>query len=227
MTTFVNDTFTDTNLVALASHTGETGATWTLHPSYSSGTAFIDANRVRPQDVNVAYYASGVPGVADYYVEAPFFNASAIDTNTGICARMSTSADTMYYLRWNGLEWQLYRDVAGVFTLLGTFAETFSVSSTRTVRLDVVTQDGSTVRIKCYFDTILQIDYSDTDASRITAAGRVGWMARNNPTTGAGQGVQLASITAVDTVSDLTFSEDYGSFPMHVHGEEHVVTVFS
>jgi hypothetical protein len=35
---FVTDTFTEASDTTLASHTGEVGATWTLHPSYSGGS---------------------------------------------------------------------------------------------------------------------------------------------------------------------------------------------
>ena len=38
---FVVDTFTDTAGDSLASHTGETGAAWTKHTSYGTGSAAI------------------------------------------------------------------------------------------------------------------------------------------------------------------------------------------
>ena len=199
MTTFVNDTFTGTQGQNITAHVGETGASWTLHPSYVGGTGSIDANRARVGVVNAAFYASGVPGT-DYYVESIFVAVSGAGPDFGINSRMSTGADTMYHLRYNvgGGTWQLFRTVAGAFTLLGSFIETFN-TGTRLVRLDVSTQDASTVRVKCYFAGVLQIDFSDTDPTRITALGRAGWMGRNSP--GAdGAGMQLDSLVAVDTV---------------------------
>src|SRR3546814_9399686 len=67
---FVSDSFTDTAGTALASHTGETGASWTQHPSFAAGMTITDANRCRPSSSGsiIAYYASGVPAGADYEV---------------------------------------------------------------------------------------------------------------------------------------------------------------
>src|SRR5947209_1549268 len=106
MATFVNDTMNDTDGVTLASHTGETGAAWTKHPSYAGtndiandGTVSKCIKRYSEGDGSVGvYYASGSPAAADYPVQG---DCVVIDTGGGVwilCGRMDASAQTFYYV---------------------------------------------------------------------------------------------------------------------------------
>jgi hypothetical protein len=167
---FVTDSFTESSDTALASHTGATGATWTVHPSYSAaGTIDAATDRLYPTG-STAYYASGTPPSADYYVQADFRVASTISVNAAICARMSTSADTMYMVRLlNGTDWVVRKLVAGSGTDLATSATNVpTAGQTRTVRLTV---SGSNITVTV--DGVLDAALSVTDSS-ITAAGRAG-----------------------------------------------------
>lgn len=163
MAQFVNDTFTGVDGTNLESHTGETGATWTVHPS-GVASAKIQTNRVQPNGAFRAYYASGVPGSADYDVEAVIRKVTGV-SNMGIVGRMSTSADTGYLVLW-GPSWTLFSLVAGVAVSLGTFTDVPANGTDRTVRLKM---RGSDIRV--LIDGVERI--AVTDAS-VTAAGRVG-----------------------------------------------------
>lgn len=134
LTDFVADSFTEASDTALASHTGETGATWTVHPSYAAGTT-VDAatDRIFATGDPQAYYASGVPPSANYTVCADVFMASALSVNTGPCGRMSTTLNTMYCLRYNETAWQLRKliDGAGTVTLGSSTNQLITVGNSK------------------------------------------------------------------------------------------------
>jgi hypothetical protein len=166
---FVSDNFNDTNGTTLTSHTGATGATWTKHPSSGAGSIEIDANRAHQTvSTNSFYYASGIPGSADYDVQARLRQVS--DTGVmGITGRMSTSANTMYRLFYTagGTDlWTLDKVVAGTGTTLATWSDTLANGDERTVRLQM---QGSS--IKGFIDGVERLTATD---SAITAAGKAG-----------------------------------------------------
>ena len=115
----VNDTFTAGSDVNLSSHTGETGATWTLHPSYS-GTITNDStlDRIYLTSASAgAYYASGVPSSATYCVKADYRRVTQISNNISIILAFNTSADTGILLRANdtgaAFQWEVMDRTAG------------------------------------------------------------------------------------------------------------------
>ncbi len=95
---FVNDTFTDAAGTPLQNHTGESGASWTLHPTTPGSLLITSAGRVRfnTSSAPPIYYASGIPATAEYDVEADVYNASDVDEYHGIMGRVSTSENTGY-----------------------------------------------------------------------------------------------------------------------------------
>lgn len=116
---FVSDTLTETSNVNLQSHTGEVGATWTLHPSYS-GTATVDGTLDRMYLTSAgaaAYYTSGVPPSADYCVKSYFYRVTQQSNNISIILRFSTSADTGILLRANdtgaAFQWEVMDRTSG------------------------------------------------------------------------------------------------------------------
>lgn len=191
MTTFLNDTFTGADGTNLESHTGETGALWTVHPSFV-GSAKIATNRIHTNGALRAYYASGVPASADYDVEAVMFIKSHVNAG-GPCGRMSTTADTSYSVRMgtdgtNNLA-QLVKIVAGVVTALGTAVATgVADNGFVTLRLQM---RGST--IKMFVGGVEKTSATDTD---ITAAGRAGGRGNSSATVG----YWFESILAIDQV---------------------------
>src|SRR3954469_6728151 len=119
-TTFLNDTFTDTDTTLLSAHTGETGATWTKHGS-AVANAQIDTNRVRSSSTTnqqAFYYASGSPATAEYDIAFTLFVTTTplFDSGGGPMARVATAANTFYFMMYNGNpgRFELYKRVAGV-----------------------------------------------------------------------------------------------------------------
>jgi hypothetical protein len=189
-TVFVNDTFTDTNGTLLTSHTGETGATWTSHPSYSSGAGFqqIQTNRVVTSAAgpSAAAYASGVPPVADYDVNANVRALTNNFTNTlGITARMDTSSNTMVTFRYLTDNWSLIDIVGGTPTVIQSSTTALSTGADHSVQLSVVgnTATGSV-------DGIILC----TGSTAISASGRVGIRGNSASTTA---GIAVVDIQGV------------------------------
>lgn len=197
MAVFVRDTFTDADGTLLQSHTGETGATWSKYPGYTTD-ATITTNRVRGNGAtdSEVYYASAVPVIADYDVEAVLKVVSLLagDIPTFFARADHTVAagnDTYYYVHYDhdNTRWVVAKGVAGVFTDLGTFSQTFLAGETATARLEL---RGSS--LKLYIDGTLRISVTD---SAITSAGRVAVGLYKSDAT---SGYHWDSITATDHI---------------------------
>src|SRR5687768_1953509 len=108
MATFVSDTFTDANGTLLSSHTGETGATWTLHASYGDRQRIQD-NRAYVPASNSSCHASGSPVSAEYDVQCDVRCVSNAGRH-GIAGRVATGANTMYLSDFtSGTGWRLFK----------------------------------------------------------------------------------------------------------------------
>jgi len=171
MAVVVNDTFTEASDTTLASHTGETGATWAKHASYAGTIRVIGAtDRIRQDAVSggdAVYYASGTPATAEYDVQASLYVASNVDF-AGLCGRIDTAANTYYlviYYQANGT-WVLDKVVAGTATNLGTYTQALTLSQSYTVKLEI--RDATK---KVYIDGVERISSAD---NAITAAGKGG-----------------------------------------------------
>lgn len=170
-TSFVNDTFTDTAGTTLASHIGETGATWTNHPSYPNETIIDSAGRIRNNysGHGSTYYSSGVPFSADYIVQTDVTLLSSAGDYMGILGRMSTSSGTFYWFDYSNIrsKWELLKSVNNIVTSLAENSESFgSTGTTHTLQLSMI---GST--ISGYSDGVLKVTATD---SAISSAGRAG-----------------------------------------------------
>lgn len=163
---FVEDSFTDTAATALESHTGETGASWTKQSG--SGMEITAAGRVKPSaGSGTVYYASGVPGSAEYDVECDIFVVNASDY-LGPAGRIATGAETFYLAQVEPSAGQiaLYKASSGSYTSLGTFSQTFSASNTYAIKLEI-----RNATKKVYVNGVERISSANND---ITDAGRVG-----------------------------------------------------
>lgn len=195
MATFTSDSFTEGGSdVDLSAHTGEIGATWTEHASFTTGAITVDAANDRIYQSSAAascYHSSGTPASADYYVEAELIHLSAADALIGVVGRVDTAANTMYIARYNeaNTRWELRKFVAGVTSGLGTFTQSLSIGVTYTLRLDQV---GSTIRL--LVDGVERISVTD---SAISAAGVAGVRAGGASTSTTRQ--HLLSFLGVDT----------------------------
>src|SRR5574340_27254 len=116
MATFVSDTFTDTDNTNLSAHTGETGATWAKHTSYTADATII-SNQAKVSSGTAMYYASGNPTNADYYAAMDIIRSGS--GALGVACRVNTAAHTFYYAQ-HYTNWQLYKAVAGTHTQLGS-----------------------------------------------------------------------------------------------------------
>jgi len=171
---FVVDTFIETSgNVVLSSHTGETGATWTLHSSYTGTLQVSDASDNVAQNTGASgiacYYASGAPATSEYDVEYDVMYSSLSSAALeGPAGRISTSANTMYFARYNPslTRWELYKIVAGSATLLGNYTQTLTTS----VNYRCLLQIRSATK-KVLIDGVERISSAD-DA--ITATGKAG-----------------------------------------------------
>jgi hypothetical protein len=188
MATFVDDTFTDTNGTDITLHTGETGATWTAHPSSAGTMQHIDSNALHDQGTsnNIAY-ASGTPAGVEYTVSANATWATAVGF-TGLCARMDTSANTFYmYRATNGTTMELFKRIAGTFTSLGTATVTALNGTTHDCLFEC--KDATK---KGFHDGVEILSSTD---NAITAAGRAGVRGNGSSAT---VGAHLNNFTATD-----------------------------
>lgn len=207
MGTFLNDTFTDTNGVAITAHTGETGATWTKNTAaiYATGSLLIQTNRIfLSAGTNAGFYASGNPTSPDYDVAATIRVVSSATHEQGVCGRMSTSADTMYLLdldRSSAAVWtlRLYSNVAGSYTQIGSVfsVPTPTVGTDHTIRLRML---GT--QISGYYDGALVC--GPVTSTTITAAGKAGVRFSTNVTTTTG--IHMDTVTASDAVKGLSIN---------------------
>jgi len=204
MAAFVNDTMTTGSDVALTAHTGETGATWTKHTSWSSSDQSLvvaSIDRLRPNfggETNV-HYASGTPPSADYKVVGQMYYAgTGAAPEVGVCGRIDSGTKTAYVAFWdNNVGWVLTRYKPTLDTVLGTYSQT-SLTATQTyeLKLEMI---GSAIKV--YIDSIERISVTDTE---ITAAGFIGtYLDGVNDDGGDGYGLHIDSI--VGDVATTTY----------------------
>jgi hypothetical protein len=190
-TTFMLDTFTDADGTNITSHTGETGATWTLITGYAPATpSKISSNRLYTTTTNGGYQASGTPASADYYVEAVISYLSNIAGDScAICGRIDPAANTQYFARYGNTAggWQLFKVVAGTPTQLGSTVAAAFPTGDKTLRL---TMQGTTIKLSV--DGVDQITVTD---SAISGAGLAG--VRMTTVQTSTTGAQVNSIKAV------------------------------
>jgi len=192
--TFVNDTFTGSDAVTLASHTGETGATWTSHAT-GGGVAYqIQTNRVRATTNGVGFYhASGVPSTAEYDVLGDLYFASAVVDSSAVAARINTAADTAYFGGYQSTttKWILWKRVAGATTVIAS-SNVVSLTPGQTYSLRLAIRDAWK---GLYVDSVLVVE--DIADNTITAKGVAGFRGSVG-TAGAAVGIQYARLWAIN-----------------------------
>jgi hypothetical protein len=170
---FVSDAFTETGglPVILSSHTPDTGSTWVKHGSYTGDLTVDHANdRVVGGGAALGiYYNDAAPASADYTVQVDVVMLNnTLAGYPGVAGRVNTGADTMYraiYDQPNG-NWVLDKQVAGANTVLGTYAQSLSNSTTYVLKLEMI---GTA--IKLYVDAVQRVSVTD---SGVAAAGKAG-----------------------------------------------------
>ena len=132
------DSFTDSDK-ALASHTPDhPDYAWTNHASFTGTAASVYGNRAVPANgESAAYLSLAVPDRAttNWGVEAPVYYAGTQSGSYGGLFAGVTGAKTGYVVYWYGGTWALGKYVAGTWTALGTYSESFSTGTSKTVRM--------------------------------------------------------------------------------------------
>lgn len=181
------DTFGGTAGVALQDRNGETGATWTRHPTATADAVLTAAGRARKEGTSAIALdlASGQPTNADYRVEATVVSQTVLANDRAcVVGRLDPSAATYYSACYeqSTASWTLNAVSAGTLTQLGTSAQSFAAGTSRRVALDL---SGSTVRLLVDGTQLLT-----ASSTSITAAGRGGLL--------------LGAVTGTTTLSDTT-----------------------
>jgi hypothetical protein len=166
---FLLDTFTGTGDVGLNLHTGELGATWTLPDGnnyrVSGGNAYMTASGIFPRA-----YASGTPSGPNYDVWSDQQIVSGSTNYKGIAGRIATDSITCYAATRGIDAWQLFRVVAAVQTILGTYPDARALPLEALIKLEL--RDAAK---KVYLDDVEIISNPD---NAIPAAGRAGLWGR-------------------------------------------------
>ena len=204
MTAFLFDDFTDTDGTALTSHTGPTGATWTLPgsengasatifaPVASSGAGFL--RNANATSVNGHYLSSGTPASADYWIRLTVKHLTTpANGGIGFTLRTDATCANCYLVQYNYQvgKWQAFKKVAGSFSQTGMPA-------------DVTQAFTANTGYEFYFSVVgSQIDFTVDGASvfsftngDVTAAGNVGLRITNGAAAGSDTtGIHITQIT--------------------------------
>ena len=164
--TVYTDSFTDTNGTLLNAHTSDSGPGWTLVSADNNGAIQSNALLANGTANPTVYLYNSTPPTADYSVQAVLLIQS--DSGSGVIGRADAIGTTYYQARYlkSLNQWQLFSTVAGASTSLGTYSETVTAGTTRTVKL---TMAGTTITL--LVDGVSQISVTN---SAITAAGKAG-----------------------------------------------------
>lgn len=118
------------------------------------------------------YYTSGLPASADYDVQMDVFpRALTAGHYMGVMGRLTTtSPDNYYSVEYNvtNARWELWKAAGAgpTFTLLGSFSQTLSLSTTYVVKLQM-----RGTALTAFVDGVSRISATD---SAVTATGRAG-----------------------------------------------------
>lgn len=199
---FVSDSFTGTDDTVITSHTGETGATWTAHPSFAASNSKIKSNRLyQTSTADQCAYASGTPGSADYSVKIVLRRIDATTNSNrsrAALGRMSTSALTFYGVDFNDdldivgsqTYLRLFKFVAGTFTQLGSL---YNIALPQNTDTEIELRMAGT-SIKAFVDGVERISATD---SSISAAGKAGlWQLNSASAETASTGIHIDSLVA-------------------------------
>jgi hypothetical protein len=214
MAVFDNDTFTGTAGTLLSAHTPETGGSWAICTGTSGTLQLTSGGRIRSSVASVEgdYLCQGVPGSADYALQADLWSGSSSQTNyAGVLARSDAnggvSAGGNAYLGQydhTALAWSIQKAIGGSYTQVGTaFSATLTASTTTTFKL---TLSGTGLVLN-----VAGTDRVTTTDSAITGAGKAG--------------VFVSSGNAIDNATfalDNFSATDGGSgpasiYPIHPH----------
>lgn len=194
MTTIAN--FTASNGTNLASYTPDAGGSFTEHSSFSSGDFAIQSNRAYPGSNESVFYHSATIA-RSVAITAPVRVVSTGAGYAGVWAGVtgSNSCYVVYLYAPTG-QWACGKYVSGSWTSLGTYNDSVSAGTDRTVQL-VITSSQVIFKV----DGTTRGTFSDT-AVTPTRAGVYG--GGSSSTTGVH--VDSFSVTNVPTATGTVYS---------------------
>jgi hypothetical protein len=140
-TTLGSDSFNGLTGTELSTHVADLGPAWVKHPTSASNTSLaLVNNRVRmvsdATNKTVRYYQDFSSIDNQYTVSAHFVYLGAM-SNTALIGRASKTLLTYYGLSYSASagRWELYKQVSGVYTLLGSFAAVVNIDDIHVVEL--------------------------------------------------------------------------------------------
>lgn len=123
----------------------------------------ISSNQLAPGTSVVSFVLYGSPlDTADHYAEIVMSNATA--TSMGVLARADATGTNFYLWRSNGSTWNLFLNVGGNFTSLGSYSA--ALVNGDVARIECV---GST--IKGYLNGVERVSVTDTELTTGAYAG--------------------------------------------------------
>lgn len=181
------DSFTDGNGTNITSHYGDAPDSYGWNWPYGTYEPQITSNRlympVTGNDISLVYN-NWLPTVAaenDFTLDVTFYKANSTAgattgiVNTGVFVRGSTYDTEGYVIGWNELDgtWYINRlDSGNVLTNLGSYGDTFSNSTSRTIRIRIWSYAsyapyydvyiGVKLNVNDTYDTFYGYDYGTT-----------------------------------------------------------------
>ena len=220
------DTFTDSNM-ALASHTPDfRDYSWTTHASWGVAASLYGNRAVPGNGESVAYLSLAVPSRAseNWGVEAPVYYAGTQASSYGGLFAGVTGAKTGYVVYWYGGTWALGKYVAGTWTALGTYSESFSTGTSKTVRMrftstQVIVSIDGTDRITVTDSSITPTRIGVYGSRATTTAGNTAFHLSDISMVGrAYLNPAVESNTAVGIVAHSIACDDFGVVTAKVGG---------
>lgn len=208
MAVFFSDTFTQGSAGALTSHTSDSGGSWlhwggnaTSPQVYTTLGGVVGSGSTAIQ----VYRASVISPAADCDTQGTAYFGGTVCYAVGVCARLDAAGNSGYAAVYNATsttagQWILYRIDAGMsFVSLATIAgPQLANTNTPAIKL-TVTGSGASVSLVLNVNASDILSYSDTSASRVTAAGYAGVIFSTQ--SGAGTAMFFNTFTASDVAS--------------------------
>lgn len=230
MALFLNDTFTATNGTSIASHTSNSGQSWTNCVSYvNTNTAVagtIESNIATGGNTSLtalnghtAYRSSATPGSADYSVSARVIKTGTIGDYGGVMGRVASGRSDLR----DGYGLVINDTRVSLFTLATTPVElgasAVSLSGSYDVTLDM---QGTTIsaRVQRVSDSQWltsggtwqagQVNFASVTNATYTSAGVVGFDVRGSSTSNQ---LAIDSLSATDSTSSASMSASPTTIP--------------
>jgi hypothetical protein len=206
------DRFAGTAGALLSSRAAPDGTTWTRRAGDARTVVFSNNNDARQGGTGTStYYTDEVLASPDYLVEADIVvHTVRTGDQAGVVGRLNTANanGTFYGARYNRTatttNWELYRRVNGVETMIGTaYSQTLTAGTTYRLGLQM-----TGTKINLLVDGIVRVTATDAN---ITAAGRGGirLVSATAPSDTVGQAIDNFVISPVAADSRGTNPGDY------------------